>query len=66
MSQTIPQVAIVQPKPIESHFVVLVLPKGSDQLRCRPRSVQIQAAVVVLEVYLQVQVKHREESFLLL
>jgi len=66
VSLTIRQVEAVQLKPIESHFVALVLPKGLGRSRCRPRCVQIQAVVVVVvvEVCLQVQVTHLAESVL--
>jgi len=65
VSPTIRQVEAVQLKPIESHFVALVLPKGLGRSRCRPRCVQIQAVVVVVEeVCLQVQVTHLAEFVL--
>jgi len=65
VSLTIRQVEAVQLKPIESHFVALVLPKGLGRSRCRPRCVQIQAVVVVVEeVCLQVQVTHLAEFVL--
>lgn len=65
MSLTIRQVEAVQLKPIESHFVALVLPEGLGRSRCRPRCVQIQAVVVVVvEVCLQVQVTHLAEFVL--
>lgn len=65
MSLTIRQVEAVQLKPIESHFVALVLPKGLDRSRCRSRCVQIQAVVVVVVVVcLKVQVTHLAEFVL--
>jgi len=65
VSLTIRQVEAVQLKPIESHFVALVLPKGLGRSRCRPRCVQIQAVVVVVVVVcLKVQVTHLAEFVL--